>query len=81
MQDKLLRPLLFNAVLWLCGITLLFTVRDIIGRFNAPIDDGLLDLALVLVAYVLLFLLEPIRCRISRHMRKRVQRRARRHTH
>ncbi|WP_106803602.1 MULTISPECIES: hypothetical protein [unclassified Pseudomonas] len=81
MQDKLLRPLLFNAVLWLCGITLLFTVRDIIGRFNAPIDDGLLDLALVLAAYVLLFLLEPIRCRISRHMRKHLQRRARRHTH
>ncbi|MGB3127785.1 MAG: hypothetical protein WBB95_28560, partial [Pseudomonas sp.] len=64
MQDKrttLLQPVLFNSGLWLCAITLLLLARDAVERVTGPVEESWLDLdlALVLIAYVLLFLLEP----------------------
>lgn len=74
MQDKL-RPILLNALLWLCGVALLFAART----FSGPTDEGWLDLALVLIAYVLLFLLGPLQKHLHRRLRKRLQRRQNRH--
>ncbi|WP_455826808.1 hypothetical protein [Pseudomonas graminis] len=74
MHDKL-RPFLLSAVLWLCGVTLLFAARELSG----PTDNGWLDLVLVLIAYVLLFLLEPMQKYVYRRQRKRHQRRENRH--
>ncbi|MGA9702948.1 hypothetical protein [Pseudomonas sp.] len=74
MHDTL-RPLLLNALLWLCAVTLLFAARE----FAGPTDNGWLDLTLVLIAYVLLFLLAPMQKSIHRRLRKRHQRRETRH--
>lgn len=84
MQGKLsnhLHLFVFNALLWLCGVTLLFMARDAIAPFTRPNDEGWLDLdlALVLIAYVLLFLLEPTRNRITLHLRKYIRRREKNH--
>lgn len=84
MQHKLsnpLPPLVFNALLWLCGITLLLMLKTMIARLSGAIDDDWmeLDLALALSAYVLFFLLEPMRTRIIRHLGKRARRREKRY--
>lgn len=72
-QSSNLRLLMFNALLWLCGVTLLFMVRDLVALFTEPLEEGWLDLdlVLVLIAYVFLFLLRPIRNLINRRLRKR----------
>lgn len=79
MQYKLshnLRPLMFNAVLWVVGVTLLFMARNAIERLTGPVEETWLDLdlAVMLGAYVLFFLLEPIRNSISRRLRKYLRR-------
>ncbi|OPA85206.1 hypothetical protein BFW87_27620 [Pseudomonas fluorescens] len=84
MRDKLLNPLppvMFNALLWLCAVTILLMLKNVITPLFEVIDDDWLDLdlAVALCAYVLLFLLEPMRNRINRRLRKRSRRKENRH--
>ncbi|MEO8490093.1 hypothetical protein [Pseudomonas sp.] len=84
MQGKLsnpMPPVAFNALLWVIGVALLIIVKDTIARtLEVDEDDWLpLDLGVALCAYVLLFLLEPIRKRINRRLEKRARRRENRH--
>lgn len=84
MRDKLLNPLppvMFNTLLWLCAVTILLMLKNVITRLFEVIDDDWLDLdlAVALCAYVLLFLLEPMRNRINRRLRKRSRRKENRH--
>ncbi|MBW4793993.1 hypothetical protein [Pseudomonas tolaasii] len=74
-------PIVFNAVVWLCGVTLLLLLKNALVAFFEAIDDDSLELnlAMALCAYVLLFLLEPLRNRIDRRLKKRNRRRANRH--
>lgn len=83
MQDKLptpLRPQYFNMLLWLAGVILLLATKGIIERTFGSTRDSALDLTLVLIAYLLLFLLDPIRARINRRLRKRARRLNTRHS-
>jgi len=78
MQHKLsnaMRPLLLNAMLWLGGVALLFVIKDIVEEVSGPIAGTWVDLTLVLMAYLLFFILEPLQHRVSRHLRKRARRR------
>ena len=70
-----MRPLMFNALLWLCGAALLYLIKAVVELFSGPISETWLDLTLVLVAYLLLFILDPIQTRINRRLRKRAQQR------
>ncbi|KMT54363.1 hypothetical protein [Pseudomonas fildesensis] len=82
MQDKRpsnMPPLLLKALLWLCGVTLLFLIKDIVEEFSGPIGGTWVDLTLVLIAYLLFFILEPVHAAISRRLRKRARRRQSRH--
>lgn len=74
-QSNTVRPALLNAVLWLGGVSLLLMCKDAVEQFTGPFGDSTLDLATVLVAYVLLFLLKPIRTWIDRRLRKHARRR------
>lgn len=77
MQDKLsinVRPLFFNILLWLFGVTLLLISKGVIERMTGSSNEGSLDLTLVLIAYLLLFLLTPIRAWTHRRLRKRARR-------
>ncbi|WP_241495547.1 hypothetical protein [Pseudomonas sp. FH1] len=77
MQDKLsinVRPLFFNILLWVFGVTLLLISKGVIERMTGSTDEGSLDLPLVLIAYLLLFLLTPIRAWTHRRLRKRARR-------
>jgi uncharacterized membrane protein len=83
MQDKQpsnVRPVLLNSLLWLCGVSLLLMSTDAVERFTGPLGASPTDLSLVLAAYVLLFLLEPIRHWINRRLRKHARRRQRTRT-
>lgn len=84
MRDKLLNPLppfMFNTLLWLCAVTILLMLKNVITPLIEVIDDDWLDLdlAVALCAYVLFFLLEPARTRINRRLRKRSRRKENRH--
>lgn len=82
MQDKLsmnVRPLFFNILLWVFGVTLLLISKGVIERMTGSTDEGSLDLPLVLIAYLLLFLLTPIRAWTFRRLRKRARRLGARH--
>lgn len=70
-----LRPLLVNALLWLGGVALLFLIKDVVELYSEPIAGTWVDLTLVLTAYLLFFLLEPIKNAINRRLRKRARRR------
>ncbi|KGE68882.1 MULTISPECIES: hypothetical protein [Pseudomonas] len=77
MQDKLsmnVRPLFFNILLWVFGVTLLLICKGVIERMTGSSNEGSLDLTLVLIAYLLLFLLTPIRAWTDRRLRKRARR-------
>ncbi|KRP58597.1 hypothetical protein [Pseudomonas trivialis] len=78
MQYKLsnnLQPLLFKALLWLGGVALLFLIKDVVEIFSdEPVAGTWVDLTLVLTAYLMFFLLEPIHSRIDRRLRKRARR-------
>ncbi|MBC2380624.1 hypothetical protein HF257_30940 [Pseudomonas sp. WS 5106] len=79
MQDKLstyMHPLLLNALLWVSGVTLLLMSRDVIERIIGDTSGSSFDLALVLIAYLLLFLLNPMRNWINRRLYKRARRHA-----
>ena len=72
-RDKLslyVRPWLFNVLLWACGVSLLLVSKDAIKRVSDSISDSSLDLTLVLSAYLLLFLLSPIRVWTHRRLYK-----------
>ncbi|WP_348750786.1 hypothetical protein [Pseudomonas rhodesiae] len=78
MQHKLsnaMRPLLLNAALWLSGVALLFLIKDVIEEVSGPIGGTWIDLTLVLTAYLLFFILDPLQSRVNRHLRKRARRR------
>lgn len=78
MQNKLsraMRPLLLNAALWLSGVALLFLIKDVIEEVSGPIGGTWIDLTLVLTAYLLFFILDPLQSRVNRHLRKRARRR------
>jgi hypothetical protein len=80
MQYKLsinVRPLLFNLLLWMGGVALLLLSKSVIEWVTGSTSDGGLELAMVLAAYLLLFLLNPIRAGIDRRLRKRARRAAR----
>lgn len=80
MQDKPstgVRPLLLNVLLWVGGVSLLLMIKDTVEQFTAPLGNSSMDLATVLIAYVLLFLLEPTRNGIHRRLRKHARRRYR----
>ncbi|MCF5052930.1 hypothetical protein GIW50_09180 [Pseudomonas syringae] len=82
MHDKLsitLRPLCLNIALWAGGVALLLISKDVIEWATGSTRDSSLELALVLSAYLLLFLLKPIRAGIERQQRKRTRRHAARH--
>ena len=68
------RPLLFNVLLWVCGVTLLLMSKETIKRVSDSISDSSLDLTLVLGAYLLLFLLSPIRAWTNRRLYKLARR-------
>ncbi|WP_339415892.1 MULTISPECIES: hypothetical protein [unclassified Pseudomonas] len=77
MQSKLPmkgHPLFFNVLLWVFGVALLLTSRGVIERATGSPSDSSVDLALVLSAYLLLFLLNPIRAWTYRRLRKRARR-------
>ena len=79
MQDKLsmyVHPLLLNALLWVLGVTLLLMSRDVIERIAGVTSGNSFDLTLVLIAYLLLFLLNPMRYWINRRLYKRARRHA-----
>lgn len=79
MQDKLsmyVHPLLLNALLWVSGVTLLLMSRDVIERITGLTSGSSFDLTLVLIAYLLLFLLSPMRNWINRRLYKRARRHA-----
>ena len=79
MQDKLstyMHPLLLNALLWVSGVTLLLMSRDVIERIMGDTSGSSFDLALVLIAYLLLFLLNPMRNWINCRLYKRARRHA-----
>ncbi len=79
MQDKLstyMHPLLLNTLLWVSGVTLLLMSRDVIERIMGDTSGNSFDLALVLIAYLLLFLLNPMRNWINRRLYKRARRHA-----
>lgn len=79
MQDKLsmyVHPLLLNALLWVLGVTLLLMSRDVIERIAGVTSGSSFDLTLVLIAYLLLFLLNPMRNWINRRLYKRARRHA-----
>jgi hypothetical protein len=71
------RPLLLNVLLWLGGVSLLLMIKDTVEQLTGPLGDGSMDLVTVLMAYLLLFLLEPIRNAIQRRLRKNARRRQR----
>ena len=78
MQHKLsnaMRPLLLNTALWLSGVALLFLIKDVIEEVSGPIGGTWIDLTLVLTAYLLFFILDPLQSRVNRHLRKRARRR------
>ena len=80
MQDKPstgVRPLLLNVLLWVSGVTLLLMIKDAVEQLTGPLVDSSMDLVTVLMAYLLLFLLEPIRNAIQRRLRKHARRRQR----
>lgn len=82
MRDTLslyVRPLFFNLLLWVCGVTLLLMSKNAIERVSDSINGSSLDLALILLAYLLLFLLSPIRAWINRRLYKRGRRHAANH--
>lgn len=78
MQHKLsnnLQPLLLKALLWLGGVALLFAIKDVVEIFSdEPVAGTWVDLTLVLTAYLMFFLLQPISSRIDRRLRKRARR-------
>lgn len=79
MQDKLsmyVHPLLLNTLLWVLGVTLLLMSRDVIERITGVTSGSSFDLPLVLIAYLLLFLLNPMRYWINRRLYKRARRHA-----
>ena len=79
MQDKLstyVHPLLFNVLLWSFGVTLLLISKGVIERTSDAFSERSLDLPLVLIAYLLFFLLTPIRAWVNRRLRKSARRRA-----
>lgn len=71
------RPLLLNVLLWVAGVSLLLMIKDAVEQLTGPLGDSSMDLVTVLMAYLLLFLLEPIRNFIQRHLRKNARRRHR----
>ncbi|EXF93701.1 hypothetical protein HK44_008590 [Pseudomonas fluorescens HK44] len=56
------------------GISLLFVIKYCIEYFIGSIAESWIDLALVLSAYVLFFLLEPIRKSVSKKWSKGARR-------
>ena len=80
MQDKPstgVRPLLLNVLLWVGGVSVLLMIKDAVAQLTGPLGDSSMDLVTVLMAYLLLFLLEPIRNAIQRRQRKNARRRHR----
>ncbi len=78
MQDKRssnMRPLFVTILLWLCSVVLLFVIKNVIELFTGPVAETWVDLALVLVAYLMFFLLAPL----QNWMRRRARKRARLH--
>jgi hypothetical protein len=73
------RPLLFSVGLWLCGVAVLFLIKAGIQVFEGPIAETWIDLALVLTAYLLFFLLDPLQAWITHRLRKRARRNSRLH--
>ncbi len=71
------RPLFLTAVLWLCGVAVLFLVKAAIESVEGPINKTWIDLALVLTAYLFFFLLDPLQNRVSNLLRKRARRKSR----
>lgn len=73
------RPLCLTAVLWLCGVALLFLIKAVIESVDGPIGETWIDLTLVLAAYLFFFLLAPLQNWISHRSRKRERRKNRSH--
>ena len=74
-RSNTMHPLMFNALLCLWGVALLYLAKAVMELFLGAISETWIDLTLVLAAYLLLFVLDPIRTRINRRMRKRARRR------
>ncbi|MEX5510381.1 MULTISPECIES: hypothetical protein [Pseudomonas] len=72
-----MRPLFVTILLWLCSVVLLFVIKNVIELFTGPVAETWVDLALVLVAYLMFFLLAPL----QNWMRRRARKRARLHLH
>ena len=80
MHDKSstgVRPLLLNVLLWVAGVSFLLMIKDTVEQLTGSLGESSMDLVTVLMAYLLLFLLEPIRNAIQRRLRKNARRRHR----
>lgn len=73
-QSSTMRPLFVTILLWLCSVVLLFVIKNVIELFTGPVAETWIDLALVLVAYLMFFLLAPVQRWIQRRSRKRARR-------
>lgn len=78
-QSSPMRPLFVTILLWLCSVVLLFLIKNVIELFTGPVAETWIDLALVLVAYLMFFLLAPVQRWIQRRSRKRARRHVGRH--
>jgi uncharacterized membrane protein len=77
MHDKrssTMRPLFVTILLWLCSVALLFIIKNVIELYTGPVAETWIDLALVLVAYLMFFLLAPLQRWLQRRSRKRARR-------
>lgn len=71
------RPLAFTAVLWLCGVAVLFSIKAAVEAVQGPISKTWVDLTLVLAAYLFFFLLAPLQQWTANRLRKRARRKSR----
>ncbi|MRJ23278.1 hypothetical protein FRT60_23565 [Pseudomonas haemolytica] len=76
MQDKPssnMSPLFVTILLWLCSVVMLFVIKNVIELFTGPVAETWVDLALVMVAYLMFFLLAPVHSWLRRRSRKRAR--------
>lgn len=75
-----MRPLFVTILLWLCSVVLLFVIKNVIELYTGPVAETWVDLALVLAAYLMFFLLAPLQNWMRRRSRKRARRHISNHT-
>lgn len=72
-----MRPLFITALQLLGCVAFLFMLKAVIELFTGPIAETWIDLALVLLAYLMFFVLTPLQNWMIRRAHKRSRRKAR----